>query len=461
MAQAMQSDGHARRVSRLQPQPLPVKSTLQPGGRTVVIALALAFAHQLLAADEHLSATEWSRRALIAAEAGDGAEFLRAARAAERAEPGHPRHRYNLACALVRVGELEAALDVLEDLATAGLNLPVAGDPDFSPLHDSARFTIIAGRYAANAAPRGALETAFELPAQTGLVEGITHDPASDRFFFGDVFHRAIWARSAAGELSRFSTADERLGGFFGLTVDPERQLLWAASAWLPQVESFNAERTGTGGLAAFDLATGALKKWIPLKGSPGDLVRAPDGTLYATDSASGTIWRLRPKDDAASTWRQVGPAGERHSLQGMAILPGGAWLLIADYPRGLVFVPLQDEHAEPMPLVAPPDVVLTGLDGLYVTGDRVIGLQNGVRPTRVIALDFTPPANANFGPPDLQAVTELAAGHATMPDPTLGVIVGPKFYFIGDPGWNHFPAAPASESSPRPVPVLRVSLHP
>ncbi len=99
------------------------------------------------------------RRVIARHAAGDYAGALEIARAAGREYPeAADRTTYWIACLLSRLGEVERALEALEDGSRRGLwwgPATLEADPDLEPLHDDARFRAIveAGRRAHAAAP--------------------------------------------------------------------------------------------------------------------------------------------------------------------------------------------------------------------------------------------------------------------------------------------------------------------
>ena len=80
-----------------------------------------------------------------------------------------------------------------------------------------------------------------------------------------------------------------------------------------------------TAGLAEIDLATGAVRRVIPVVRRPGDqqshvlgdLALGPDGSVYLPDSGGPTVWRLAPGANALEAWVE---SAEFLSLQGVVV---------------------------------------------------------------------------------------------------------------------------------------------
>ena len=298
-------------------------------------------------------------------------------------------------------------------------------------------------------APGPLAESAFVLPAMTGLVEGIGHRPKTGAFYFGDVRLRCVWMRAADGTVTRFSAADDRLLGVFRVAVDEARGALWASMGALEQMEGFDAAHKGTGGLAELDLTTGRVRRVVgtPADGAPhllGDFVQLADGTIYATDTTAPVIWRLAPGAAALEPF----VAGGFKSLQGITLAGDGRGLFVTDYRVGVLHVDLATKAVRTV--TAPAGADLRGLDTLLRTPDgALVAIFNATPRQRILRLTLDAGATA------IAAIDVLAADPA-MPDATLGTLVGDELVFVADGGWNRFEPGKV-DASPRPVPVLKV----
>ncbi len=89
--------------------------------------------------------------------------------------------------------------------------------------------------------------------------------------------------------------------------------------------------------------------------------------------------------------------------------------------------------------LDAPRTAGILGIDGLYRAGQSLIGVQNGTAPPRLLRLGIEGDRIAS--------VEVLDAGHPSAPDPTLGVVVGNRFFYIGNSQWES--ARPGGQVDP------------
>jgi len=347
------------------------------------------------------------------------------------------------------------ATATLNQLARMGLSLSRHEDESFAPLRDSPEFRDVARQLRANRDPLGPGRVLFELPAMTGIIEGIACRVATGDYFFGDVRHRCIWRQRPDGSVRPFSPAGAGLFGVFGLAVDQARGSLWAATTAVEEMEGYRPADRNRAALVEFALADGRVRRSaaLPADGAGhvlGDLTVAADGTVYATDSLAPVIWRLPPEAAQPQRWLQ---SDEFESLQGIGVLAGGTTLVVSDYGKGVFLI---DRATRAIRLLTPPpDSTLLGVDGLAAVPDgSVVAVQNGTEPRRVIRLRIDAAARM------VVRLDVLERGHPAMADPTLGTLVGDQFVFVGNAGWDRFaPGGPADPAAPRAIPILATRL--
>jgi len=398
-----------------------------------------------------------AREAAAAADAKDPATYLAKMEAAAALRPDFPRILVNLAAAQLAADRPADALATLERLAALGFHSPVEKSQDFAPLRGRSEFEAVVKKLAANLYPRGAGEVAFTLRDVTGLIEGIAWREKTDTFYFGDVNGRAVWRRAREGALQRLTPEGDDLLGVFGIAIDESTGALWAATSAVPAMRGFQPEQDGTAALVEIDLESGAIRRTIPVVRRAGDqqshvlgdLVLATDGSVFLPDSGAPVLWRL-PSGGAAL--EPFAESSEFLSLQGIVLLPAGVALL-ADHANGLLRVDLANRAVRR--IESPPDTSLIGLDGLTLAPDGcVVAIQNGLRPNRVLRLDFDDAAET------VTRVTVLEAAHLTMAAPSLGCIAtAGDFFFVGNAGWTRFENTGGSPSTPRSVPIFRTKL--
>lgn len=393
--------------------------------------------------------------AVVAYRAKDYPAFLAAMRRYHAREPSLSAAIYNLAAAEALTGAPAEAVKHLRQLADAGLGFAIEKDADFASLVKRADFQAVVAAMARARAPRGKAEVAVTLDQRDLLLEGVTYDPKTKALLVSSVRHRKILALTTP---PRELTAEGETGGLFGLAVDPRRNVVWAASTYLPQMAGFRAEDKDRSGLVAYDLATGKLLASYPLPrdGKPhalGDVIVGPNGDAYATDSASPIVYRVAL---AAPPTRATAPSpvtggklevvldGPFRSLQGLAFSADGKTLYLADYAFGVFALDVARRKLTRLEVTS--GVLPGGIDGLYLHRGRLVATQNGIEPHRVIEL-------AVRG-------DQITQQRVILVDPrieglSLGVVVGDDLYLNAAAGWEHYHEDGTAKSEPAPAHVI------
>jgi sugar lactone lactonase YvrE len=440
------------------------EADLLPPLKVALLLLGLAAGAARLPAQTALDPVLASRTAAQAAQEAyarhDLAAFLARSREAARLRPDHGGVLYALASACALTADTAGALDALERFAILGYAADVAADSDLAPLRPLPRFAAVRHLLAGNASPLTRSDSAFTLSERDLLTEGLAYDPATRSFYLGSVRHRKIMRVGPTGRVTPFIAAGrDGMWAPLGMRVDPSRRWLWVAVTAVPQMIGYDSADAGRSGVMAVDLATGAwrARHLLPSDGRPhalGDVVVAVNGDVYASDSRSPTIYRVRATGDSA------GSAGLEPwltsplllSAQGMAFGRDQGTLYLADYARGILRIDLAGRTIQPVPSDG---LTVLGIDGLYRAGDDLIGVQNGVAPARVIRLRLSPGGDRIVG-------TELLErGRPDYAEPTLGVVVGRSFYYVANSQWDRF-KDDGSVDQPdllRPPLVLRLPL--
>jgi sugar lactone lactonase YvrE len=423
----------------------------------VIIGALLAGGRLDAAEPSALQAMRLAREAAAAAEAQNLEGYLAKMEAAVALRPDFPRMYVNLAAAQVAAERPDEAIATLERLAKLGFSSPVEKSNDFAALRPRKEFQAVVKQLAANLHPKGSAEIVFSLREVTGLIEGIAWREKTGEFYFGDVNGRAVWVRDQAGGLRRLTPEGDELLGVFGLVIDEATGTVWAATSAVAAMRGFTPDMDGTAALAEIDLQSGAVRRTIPVVRRAGDqqshvlgdLALGLDGSVLVTDSGGVTLWRLAPGGAALEPFVE---SNEFLSLQGIVILPENVAVL-SDHANGLLRVDLSNRRVTR--IESPAETSLIGLDGLTLTPEgQVLAIQNGLRPNRVLRIEFEGAAES------VAAVSVLESGHMTMAAPSLGCLATDgDFFFVGNAGWTRFEDTGGAPSAPRTVPIFRTKL--
>lgn len=416
------------------------------GGLALLIA-APSFAEGRLPAFYRLR-----RESGAAARAGDAA--LARTRLSEAAAliPAHPGVLLGLA-RLTAPQDPAAAVALVDRYARFGFFLDIATDKTLGPLAARPDFAPVAERLAANRRPAGALAPVATL-AGAPLAEGVAYDPKRKRLLVSQVHGRKIVTIAADGTVSDFTPPADDLWSVFGIIADPSRRTLWVLTSATDQTKDLKPETKGATALLRIDLDTGKiLARYAPPadggKRQLGDLTVGPDGTVYASNSLGGEVWRLTP---GATALDLLVRSEEMGSAQGLALSPDGKALLAADYPSGLHRIDLATSAVTAVE--TPADLSLIGTDGVLADGKLLIVVQNGVSPQRVLRL--WPSADGR----KIERAEVLAANLPELDEPTGGVMRGRDLIFVARSQWSDFgdDGKPRDGLAPAKVMSLRVT---
>lgn len=281
--------------------------------------------------------------------------------------------------------------------------------------------------------PLGEAEVWRDVPNATQLIEDVALD-GSGGLYASSVVSGSIIHVDAYGNSRPFlRDQNTEFGSFFGLAYErlARNPYLFASYGWVDQTKGLTKEEARTG-ILKLHPTTGEIEgNWTLPGGVEGqqiaDLVATGRHGVYATDGQSGKIYRIK-----GETLEQLPLNVSLRSAQGIELLYDDT-LLVADYGRGLWRIDLDTNEAH---LLAVPDTVtLIGMDGLFNHRGRLIAIQNGVSPHRVIEIE----TDNNYE--NVTGVKVLAQNLPEFDEPTLGISTLDGIMFVASSQWPKFGA--------------------
>lgn len=404
------------------------KRKTRPERLALTILVILSLAATPAVADDYLDA----RAELIAAyQAQDYAAMQAAGERAVAARPGHAGALYNLAFAEVLNGQHELALVTLQKLLEQRVDFGVADIDEFAPLKSLPGWPAYAARVAKLKEPVGRVQVIATHDVADFIPEGIAiADDGS--VYLGSIRHGTIVQLGEDTDIIARAT-DGPHWSVYGMRISGDR--LWYVSSAIEQFAAMSGDDSGGNGLFAIDLRTGevVVRSLLPSTGRRqvlGDLVFVDADTVLLADQTDGIVYRYTI---SSGEFSEFVPRGQIGSPQGLVVDSSGKHVFVADYIGGLFRVSLDSGSVRKVE--SPESISLYGIDGLYRHGDRLIAIQNGLRPNRVVAFDVSD---------DGLRVTDadiLAMNLAEFDEPNLGQVVGDSFVFIANSHWNRFDA--------------------
>ena len=351
--------------------------------------------------------------------------------------------RFLLLNALVEthLGHKAEAIKWLEKYAATGLTFEIAKDPNLKTLLDEAAGQKVAAQMKENSKPVTNAERVCSLSQADIMPEDIAYVKSSGSFIVSSIQRHSLYrvtlpkagSKECAMEELRLPD-DAKRWPTMAVSFDPTRRALWVTASAMPGFSGFPKEDSGKAQLMEVDPANGkVLHRFDPPTSGPvvlGDMSVAVDGTVYVTDSVGGGVYRLRGDLQTAKLEKI---ADGLFSPQTPALARDGKRLFIADYSMGIAVIdlPASGTTAKVSYLPHPENFAVVALDGLYLDGDSLIGIQNGTEPLRIVRFKL------NHAQTEITAADVIEQASERMGDPTHAVPVDGWFYVSANVGWS------------------------
>lgn len=364
------------------------------------------------------------------------------------ARPGDPALHYFRARSLAACGAVAETAAALHRVAELGDGFLPVSDLGFAAVWDE---PAVNGEIEAMdaALPRVAADAPVlaRAPDPRIVPEGIAYDPATRRIFLSSLTQGRVIAIGPDAAASPFAESPAPLTSTLGIAIDPLRRRMFvvATNAILGQVDA------PTNAVLELDADTGELRRRLAADGAGqlNDVALAPDGTVYGSDSWLGGIWRAELSATALVRW----PADvELYGANGLAADTDALYVAHAtgiariDRSTGDVLPRIDNDTRE----------TLAAIDGLYLSGRALVGIQNVTNPGRVIAARLDP-----SGTRVIAVTTLLSHHHPALAEPTTGAMDGDRFLLLASTfvGRLRPDGTLRDEASVRPAEILELSL--
>ena len=365
-----------------------------------------------------------------------------------------PTPRYFLIVATVEVhlGHKAEALQWLQKYAATGLSYDIAKDDDLKPLLADESGQKLVAEMKERSQRIEKAEFVCTLPQADTMPEDITYlklggTKSEGSFYVSSIQHRTLYRVELPKSESKECTMQElplppeaKRWPTLAVSADPKRNVLWLTASAMPGFSGFPKEDEGKALLLEVDANSGkVLRQFDPGTTGPavlGDMCVTADGTVYVTDSIGGGVYRVRGA--SASAKLENGAKLEKiadgfFSPQTPALARDGKRLFVADYTLGIAVIDLANASTpnKVSYLPHPENVAVVGLDGFYLTGDSLIGIQNGTEPNRILRLRL------NQAQTEITSAEVIEQATERMGDPTHAVIVDGWVYVSANVGWS------------------------
>ena len=379
--------------------------------------------------------TVWMKEAAKAYDEGDHAGWAQATEELHKLRPYNQDFMRHLVEAHAQTGELSKAFNMMLLMQQQGLSEQWDEIDNVAPLREHRLYGHLNDLMVEAGQPFGEAEQFATIDPDMPMPEGVAFDPASERLFVGNVREGRIVFTRDGESWETFASPEsvDDLMAVLALAVDSDRGHLWVATGAVGQFEGYRQQDHGRTALLKLDLESGELlatHRVIPDRQPRlmGSLALAGDGTVYAADSHSPTVFRLRPDDERP---RPFFTHPNLSSLRGLAVSDDDRLLYAADYEVGIFVIGLENE-GEAWKLATPETLNEAGIDGLMVWDNHLVGIQNGITPQRVIRMQL---GDDGLGAVD---IAPIASAQPEFDTPTFGAMNGSELYFLAGSHWHH-----------------------
>jgi hypothetical protein len=288
------------------------------------------------------------------------------------------------------------------------------------------------------------------------FAEGVTIGPDGS-MYLGSIRQRRVLRRHPDGRESDLTPAGSGLWAISGLAMAPDGRSLWLTSNAIPQMDGYTPALEGRAELVRVATEDGRVLDRIPVSAETGgamlgDLVIAPDGGIYASDTRGQVIWHLAPGTTSA---RVIARHPLLRSPQGLVSAEDGHGLLVADYSHGLLRI--DPTSGAVTPLAVPPGITVLGIDGLMRHGRDLIAIQNGGVVPRVLRIRLDDAERR------VTAIEVIDRNVGVADEPTIGVVVGEELFYVANSQWEKRTedGSPLPGAVLAPTVILRLPLGP
>ncbi|MGA8439866.1 MAG: hypothetical protein WB762_10360 [Candidatus Sulfotelmatobacter sp.] len=348
------------------------------------------------------------------------------ARALKRFVNASPDSLLEVARADVHVGELSDAVRNLQEFAQMGQSTDLLEtSAEFSSLRRQVGFAEIQRTMQVNHRSIELSSAAFQLSDSNLLAEDLDYDPHTKQFLVTSVREKKIIS-TVNGLIRDFAKAPDDWP-MLAIKVDSRRGLVWATEVAMQGFVFAPESDWGRSAVLCYELRNGKLLRRIegPHGGALGDMALTENGDVIVSDGEGGGVYRVLPKSDVLERLDN----GDFISPQTPAMHPDGKHIFVPDYVRGIGVLELASKQVQWLSMEG--RFALNGIDGLYFDRGRLIAVQNGTSPERVVAFTL----NSRLTRIKSQKIIERST--PTLGDPTHGVVVDDDFYYIANSGWD------------------------
>jgi hypothetical protein len=260
------------------------------------------------------------------------------------------------------------------------------------------------------------VQHAFTLADNPSIIEGMSYDPVSKLFYFGESTMKRMLIYTLSGKRAGYiDAAKDGMTSVLGSIVDTNKRHLLICGA----IDTGSKKRMC---VFRYDLNNGKLISKLPDTSGKAklfnDVTITSDGSVYVTDTYVKTIYTTDAADKVMTEYLQSDLLRDANG-----ITSNGDTLYVST-SRGIVRINTKSKEITALPL---DNFMIAGIDGLYYYKNSLIGIQNVFFPVTIVRYFLDNKQNR------LSSAQVLSSGHPSFVIPTTGAIAGNQFYFMSN----------------------------
>lgn len=375
------------------------------------------------------SQRELYNNSVKAYEAKDYALFLKLTKTLDSIRPFHPTFTYNLAAAYALTGKSDESLAVLKKVVLMNNTTEFEKDTDFNSLQTTEGFKAVLALQTAQSNVIANAKKVVTLSETALHPEGLTYLSKSKTWLASSIHKRKIVSfDNKTGHCTDWLKTEDMLA-VFAMKADAKEQYLWVATSAMPEMENFSQALEGKAEILKVDIKTKQIVKRYEIEGNHvfGDIYVSKGNVVYISDSAKPMLYKI--ENEELKLFMSFEKDG--FNLQGITMNDKEDKLFVADYLKGIAVVDIKTLSKTWLTL--PEGTIGKGIDGLVFYKNKLIAIQNGVTPIRLIQF------NLNESQNQIDSFNILDQNRPEFDEPALATMVGNKLYFFANSPWKAY----------------------
>lgn len=362
-------------------------------------------------------------------EAKDYIAFLKLTKILDSLRPFHPTYTYNLASAYALNNKTEESLAVLKQLVLMNNTAEFEKDTDFNSLQNTEGFKTVLALKATQNKVIANSKKVVTLSEKALHPEGLVYLPKNKIWLASSIHQRKIVAFDPKTGVCIDWLTNADLLSVFAMKADAKEEYLWVSTSAMPEMENFSKMLDGKAEILKVNIKTKQIVKRYGLDGNHvfGDIYVTKNNEAYISDSAQPILYKIENEEIKPF----VSFEDDGFNLQGITMNDNENCFFVADYLKGIAMIEMTSRTKSWLHF--PEGTTAKGIDGLVFYQNKLIAIQNGVKPIRLTQF------NLNKGQDKIQSYRILDNNRHEFDEPALATMVGNKLYFFANSPWKAY----------------------